>query len=293
MKIIVLGATGVFGQLLVHELRGAEVIPASRATGTDMRDPDSIARLARGAFAVLCAAGPFQSFDPQSVRAAISEGAHWLDISDDPHWFFALLDDAELDVLARSKHVAVVPGLSSLPAISCALVRTLGARTSRPQSPGETRVTITLGIGNRNAKGAGSIASAMTGDGRTILTPDRELLRREGIDARTFVKFQLPGAALLFKLAKMLHLKPETLSRISAPFSRAGSDASYVEVVSDNGTMRVDARGQRLAILPIAILANRLIDGLTLEGVLPPHEAIADLLDALTNAACVVASTAS
>src|SRR3954447_17339703 len=135
MKIIVLGATGVFGQLLVHELRGAEVIPASRATGTDMRDPDSIARIARGAFAVLCAAGPFQSFDPRCVRAAVGEGAHWLDIGDDPHWFFSLLDNAELDALARSQHVAVVPGLSSLPAISCALVRTLGARTSRPQSP--------------------------------------------------------------------------------------------------------------------------------------------------------------
>jgi hypothetical protein len=154
-------------------------------------------------------------------------------------------------------------------------------------------VIITLGIGNRNAKGAGSIASAMSGDGRTIITPDRELLCREGIDAHTFVKFQLPGAASIFKLAKKFNVKPQTLSRIAAPISRFGTDASYVEATGTKGTARVDARGQRLAILPIAILANRLIAGLKREGVLPPHEAIPDLLDALSDAACVVGGTAS
>src|ERR1041385_1326541 len=179
-RIVVLGATGVFGKLLIRELRG-DVVPAGRATGADMRDPDSIARLARGAFAVLCAAGPFQSFDRRCVRAVVEQGAHWLDIGDDPRWFFGLLDDPELDALARSKHVAVVPGLSSLPAISGALVRTLlGARTSRPQSlavsagdrsSSETLadcgrdvrappVDITLGIGNKNAKGAAEIGRA-------------------------------------------------------------------------------------------------------------------------------------
>src|SRR5947207_14314502 len=198
MRVIVLGASGVFGRLLAGELRGAEVIPASRATGADMRDPDSIARSAHGAFAVVWAAGPCQSFDRRCVRAVVEQGAHWLDIGDDPNWFFSLIDDAELDALARAERVAVAPGLSSLPAISGALARRVGARTSRPQlasvslddqSPAETAsdcgrdarapVTISLGIGNRNAKGAASIASAMTGDGRTIITPDRELLRRE------------------------------------------------------------------------------------------------------------------
>src|SRR5436190_9181634 len=123
MRVIVLGASGVFGRLLAGELRGAEVVPASRATGADMRDPDSIARLARGAFAVLCAAGPFQSFDRRCVRAVVEQGAHWLDIGDDPNWFFGLIDDAELDAFARVKRVAVAPGLSSLPAISGALAR--------------------------------------------------------------------------------------------------------------------------------------------------------------------------
>jgi len=277
-RLIVIGATGVFGRLLVRELHG-DVVEASRATGADLRDPESIARLARGAFAVLCAAGPFQSFDRRCVRAVVDEGAHWLDIADDPNWFFGLVDDADLDLRAREKGVAVVPGLSTFPAISGALARRVGGA-----------VTITLGIGNRNAKGAASIASALAGDGRTIITPDRELLRREGIEARTFVEFQLPGAALIFRLAKRFGIEPQTLSRIAAPISRFGSDASYVEAVSANGRARVDARGQRLAILPIATLANRLVDGLKLSGVMPPSRAIdgEELFAALRSAGCAV-----
>jgi hypothetical protein len=293
-RLIVLGASGVFGRLLVRELVAE---PAPR--WADLRDPDSIARLARGAFAVLCAAGPFQSFDRRCVRAAVDEGAHWLDIGDDPAWFFGLIDDAQLDARAREQHVAVIPGLSTLPAISGALVQLLGVRRLAAAlecgSLLPRDVTITLGIGNRNAKGAGSIASALAGDGRTIITPDRELLRREGIDARTFVKFQLPGAALMFRLAKRLGIKPQTLSRIAAPISRFGTDASFVEAVSPNGTARVDARGQRLAILPIAIVANRLLNGLTLEGVMPPSRAIdgEELLESLRSAGCDVARTPS
>ncbi len=280
-RLIVLGATGVFGTLLSRELRG-EVIGASRATGADLRDPSSIARLARGAFAVLCAAGPFQSFDPRCVRAVIDEGAHWLDIADDPSWFFGLLDDRELDARARECGVAVVSGLSTLPAISGLLVRGLlsGGAT------GALACRLTLGIGNRNAKGAGSIASAMGGDGRTILTPDRELFRRQAIDVETFVKFQLPGAATMVRIAKRLGVSPETLSRIATPVSRFGTDASYVEATCAHGSARIDSRGQRLAILPIATVANRLIDGVELAGCLAPSQAISDaeLLKALRDA---------
>lgn len=298
-RVVILGATGVFGRLLVRELAArddVDIIEASRATGADLSDPASIAHLAKGAFAVLCAAGPFQAFDRRCVAAAVSEGAHWLDIADDPIWFFGLVDDQQLDALAKERGVAVVSGLSTLPAISGALTRrALGDDQS---------VDITLGIGNRNAKGAGSIASSVVslsrGDGRTIVTPDRELLRRElGIDARTFVKFQLPGATALFRMfgfAKSLGARMRVgrvLSILTAPISRFGSDASYVEAVAPHASARVDARGQRLAILPIAILSTRLFDGLKLTGVMTPSQAIdgEELLGALKAAGGVTASS--
>src|ERR1051326_1311157 len=133
-RVVVLGARGVFGSLLVRELADRyEVVPQGRGEF----DP-------RNAFAVACTAGPFQQLDRGLARKTVEAGAHWLDIADDEGWFFDLVDDRDLDALARAKNVAVIPGLSSLPAVSGALVRRLGAAKN---------VTITLHINNRNAKG--------------------------------------------------------------------------------------------------------------------------------------------
>jgi putative NADH-flavin reductase len=57
MKIVVLGPTGMIGSAIVSELntRGHEVIGASRASGTDVTDPDAVAAAASGADAVVCA----------------------------------------------------------------------------------------------------------------------------------------------------------------------------------------------------------------------------------------------
>ena len=60
------------------------------------------------------------------------------------------------DAAARDAALAVMPGLSTVPAISGAL-----ARWGRERLPGAQRARVTLFIGNRNAKGAGAIASAM------------------------------------------------------------------------------------------------------------------------------------
>src|SRR6185436_17593610 len=72
-RVVVLGARGVFGSLLVRELEGKyDVVPAGRGE----LDP-------RGAFAVACTAGPFQQLDRAMVRTCVDAGAHWLDIADD------------------------------------------------------------------------------------------------------------------------------------------------------------------------------------------------------------------
>jgi putative NADH-flavin reductase len=57
MKIVVFGSTGMIGSRIATELeqRGHEVIGASRATGTDINDPASVAAAATGADAVVCA----------------------------------------------------------------------------------------------------------------------------------------------------------------------------------------------------------------------------------------------
>lgn len=243
----------MFGSLLTREL-GARAVPMTRRE-LDLRDVDAVARVARDAFAICCTAGPFQGLDRRIVRACVDAGAHWLDIADDQRWFFDLLDDRELDVLARERGVAVLPGLSSLPAISGALARRL--------MPVESPLKITLIIHNRNRKGAAAIASAA----QSFHPPDRELLRRElGVEAEAFVTFELPGVKMLLRLMSALPERArmraaKLASALASPF-RFGRSGGAVEVRDGDRVARAEGRDQRFAILPVVYALDHL-DGIT------------------------------
>jgi hypothetical protein len=267
--VIVTGYGGVFGTLLAKELaHDFDVIAATRSL-LDLGDVDAVGKAARKAFALCCAAGPFQSFDRRIVRATVDAGAHWLDIADDARWFFDLLDDRELDALARERGVVVMPGLSSLPAVSGALVRRLveDRQSCLSQSclsgqAGSPVVHITLFIGNRNRKGPAAIAS-----GSVLETPDRELLRRElGIDAVVRTKFEAPGASAMLRLLGKLPERARTraakiAAALAKPF-RIGTSGGYVEARAGDRAERVAGRDQRLAILPL-VYALKNIDALS------------------------------
>ena len=229
-RVAVVGHRGVFGSLLVRELsRDFEVV----------RDFE-------GAYAVACAAGPFQKLDRGMVREAVSAGAHWLDIADDAGWFFDLLDDTALNELAIQKGVAVIPGLSSLPTISGALVRKLGAK----------KVAITLEINNANRKGAAAMASAAQ-----FNPPDNELHRRElGVEAETRVKFELPFAKPMLRLLGMvpMNARIQATKLISKLPLRFGKEGGAVEVRGDGKVVRAEAKDQRFAVLPLVYALHRL-----------------------------------
>lgn len=244
-RVVIAGAHGVFGRHLVEALGDTYDVVATTRDMLDLRDLASVRRVARGAFAFACTAGSFQFLDRAIVRAVVEAGAHWLDIADDARWFFDLLDDRELDRRARERNVVVMPGLSTLPAISCALVRRV--------LPAE-RVGITLYIGNDNAKGAAAIAS-----GAALRTPDRELLRRElGIDADVHARFEMPGAALAMRVLRIvpLALRVRLAKLLSRGAPRFGRSGGYVEVTGSR-TMRIDG-GQNMAILPLVYALDHL-----------------------------------
>ena len=235
-RVVVVGARGVFGSLLVRELeRDFDVVAATREN-FDFR----------GAWAVACTAGPFQQLDRAMARNAVEAGAHWLDIADDAGWFFDLLDDEALNATAIEQGVAVIPGLSSLPAISGALVRKLGA----------SDVTITLEIGNANRKGAAAMASAAE-----LNTPDRELLRRElNVDAQVRVKFEMPLASAALRFLGLLPRNArirvaKILSRLPLKF---GTEGGAVEVRSGNRVLRATGKDQRFAIMPLVYALHHL-----------------------------------
>ncbi len=156
-----------------------------------------------------------------------------------------------------------MPGLSTLPAISGALVRRLG-------SP--KHVSITLYIGNDNAKGAAAIAS-----GAALHTPDRELLRREGVDAEVRTRFEMPGVSLAMRaLAKFPVPVRMRIARVIARIARAfrfGSRGGYVEVRTGDRAERVSGADQRLAILPLVFALQHLPQpGVHAPAVLDPDE---------------------
>ncbi|HKR62485.1 MAG TPA: hypothetical protein VJZ00_02035 [Thermoanaerobaculia bacterium] len=245
-RIVVVGARGVFGTHLVDAL----------GDRYDLATPARGAHDFRGAFAVACTAGPFQQLDRALVREAVDAGAHWLDIADDARWFFDLVDDRALDARAGERGVLVMPGLSTLPALSCAL-----AKRVMPTK----HVDITLFIGNDNRKGAAAIAS-----GATLETPDRELLRRElGIDATVATRFELPGVRAIMRVLAMLPLRARlrvarALSRLPLRFGTSGGS---VEARTRDRVERVRGE-QNIAILPL-IFALEQIDALP-RGVHPP-----------------------
>lgn len=245
-RVVVAGSRGVFGSHLIRELGDRYDVVATTRETLDLHDVDAVHRAARGAFAFACTAGPFQQFDRRIVHAVVDAGAHWLDIADDERWFFDLLDDRELDALARQRGVVVIPGLSTLPAISGALVRRL--------LPTD-RVKITLFIGNDNPKGAAAMAS-----GSALRTPDRELLRRElGIDAEVTTRFELPGAGMLMRAFAIfpLPVRLRIAKLLSRMVPRFGTSGGYVEVRAGDRVERFDG-GQNMAVLPLVQALDRI-----------------------------------
>jgi len=311
-RILIPGGSGVFGSLLARELllhTAAEIVLAARdgaraaavarelvaagpgrvrAIALDLGDREAVAREARGAFAVACCAGPFQGLDRGLPAVVAREGARWLDLGDDPAWVLPLLEPGgAADAAAVSHDTTVVPGLSTVPALSGILARHVRARL-----PGARSARVALFIGNRNRKGPGAVASALaaglsgtepvpfprvgTRTGSRLPSPDGVLLERElGLEAEFRVAFELAGAGALLGLVGPLVARLPVRSRgwlarvlavCAAPASRLGSDVGCIRVELRDGAGSSAAatlvgHGQRLAILPCALALEAMLAG--------------------------------
>jgi len=120
--ISVLGATGYTGGLIVHELRrrGVAVLAAARNRDklqplvenlgvepfvADVRDAASLDRLAQRSRVIINTVGPFVDYGEPVIRAAISNGTHYLDTTGEQPFVKAMLAH---DEWARRQRVAVV-----------------------------------------------------------------------------------------------------------------------------------------------------------------------------------------
>jgi short subunit dehydrogenase-like uncharacterized protein len=302
-RVLIAGGSGTFGRLLAREIlatasvtlilagrdrealtracRSLDGAGPTQARVLDLADPESFSRAAAGCFAVICAAGPFQTLDRGLPRLAVAAGAHWLDIGDDRGWILSLLENEALDAAARGAGTAVLPGVSTVPGLSGVL-----ARWCRARAPRAVRARVVLWIGNRNRKGAAAIASALDSGfadpvfvrlpvGRVrawrFRSADEALLARDlGLTAEFRVAFEWGLSSLLVASLQGVGSAERLsrwLSRLSAPTSVFGSDAGCLQVEvfdaeeSPAASASLTGKGQRMAVVPAALAIEALLSG--------------------------------
>jgi hypothetical protein len=320
-RLLIAGATGVFGGLLARRLLEAtdaelrigsrdgshaalvcERLATSRATpiALDLRSRSSFEHAAKECTGVVCAAGPFQHLPRELPRWAVAIGAHWLDIADDPGWILGILDDGEIEAGASAAGVVVAPGLSTTPAISGALVE-LG----REALPDARTARICLFIGNRNAKGAGVLASAVANrlrpSGRASLplagrrelfacpsADDALLRRRVGIAATFFVAPEFATGARMMRFVPDRPVAARMLSALASVVSSFGTERGVVEVEVRSRARSVctsASGGQEIAVEPCVLGVRDVLAGLVPTGLHAPADVVpaARLRESLTS----------
>lgn len=184
-RIVLIGATGVFGRRLARHLTrmsGFELILASRtasnaeALAVELsaaaacavrgvaldRDRDLIAALAALApWLVIDASGPFQGANYELPTAALILGAHVIDLADARDYLVGY--PAALDGLARTRGLVALAGASSTPALSAAAARDVTEHWQRIDS-----IDITIAPGGRSEVGPAVIAAVLSYAGRPV-----------------------------------------------------------------------------------------------------------------------------
>jgi hypothetical protein len=162
-RVLIVGASGYFGRLLVEELRALtplEVVEAGRSSGArvvDLAHPETIGPALDGVAAVVCAAGPFQGLPLSLLDACLERGVHYLDFADDRDFVRRARERA----LLRGGRAAVGVGWSTLPALSGLLVR-LAAEGLR----GIDTIRIQLAPGNKSPRRHATVASLLASVGK-------------------------------------------------------------------------------------------------------------------------------
>ena len=175
MKIVILGGTGVFGSRLARLLArdGHELVLAARQ-GADRlaaelgatslrhdRRSDPAPLFAGQPELLVDAAGPFQHYgdDPyRLVRAALAAGVNYADLSDDADFSMGI---SAFDGDAKARGLFALSGLSSVPALSAAVVRSLSAEMSTIHA-----IDSAILPGNRAPRGRSVMAAILTQTGR-------------------------------------------------------------------------------------------------------------------------------
>lgn len=182
-RILVVGASGYFGSLLVEDLlrhTNADLLVAGREPsraepllrrvgpglsgrlipcGCDLLEPASVDALLLGVRVAVCAAGPYQRLPLTLLESCVRHGVPYLDLADDRGFFVKARDWLARQDQARLPAVCV--GWSAVPALSGLLARMAVAGMERVES-----LLVQIAPGNRSPRNEGTVASLLASLGK-------------------------------------------------------------------------------------------------------------------------------
>lgn len=182
LRIVVIGATGVFGSRVaqrlardarfelilagrrrdtLESLRASFDDPSARVAALDTADAGFAAALAAlQPHLVIHTAGPFQGQDYRVAEACLDAGSDYIDLADGRGFVTGI---GRLHQRALAAGRLLVSGASSVPALSAAAVDALLPRFARLDS-----IEHTINPGNRTPRGDATVASILGYCGRPI-----------------------------------------------------------------------------------------------------------------------------
>lgn len=180
-RIVLIGATGVFGSRIARRLVGdprmelvlagrrrsaLEVLRGELGVPVEVAELDVLAEDLPGRLAalrpalVIHAAGPFQAQDYRVAEASLACGSHYVDLADGRTFVAGI---GVLDAAAREARRVVVSGASSVPALSGAVIDAL-----RPAFGTLLSIECAISPGNRTPRGDATVASILGYCGKPI-----------------------------------------------------------------------------------------------------------------------------
>ena len=177
MRTVVIGGFGNFGSRICRTLAadpGIHVVATGRNPDTgrsdpkvqgarlDLQSPDFTTDLKKlSPELVIHCAGPFQAQDYRVPQAAISAGAHYIDLADGREFVARFAE--QFDVKAREAGLFMTSGASTVPALSSAVIDDLRGRFRQIEE-----IQIAIAPGQRAPRGTATIAGVFSYAGKSF-----------------------------------------------------------------------------------------------------------------------------
>jgi len=178
MRIVVLGGTGNFGARIVRALCADPAIQLAVAArgATHAKLPDGVARIqlsidslhlaqdlrALSPDLVIHCVGPFQRQDYRVAVAALTAGAHYIDLADGRDFVAGFADNIHAKAVLAQR--VAISGASTLPALSYAVVDCLQQGLLSLES-----IEVVIAPGQRAARGRATLEAVFQYLGRSFL----------------------------------------------------------------------------------------------------------------------------